>query len=445
MKKGKMLSLWSAALVATVALALPACAGKTSARSGVTLHGALNCPYVSTGGGKVYLQLSIATPEIARPVRRPMNLALVLDRSGSMGAEGKMENAKAAVRALISQLRADDYVSIVIYDDVVEVLRSSARVRDKAALRRLIDEIYPRGWTNLGGGLVEGFRQVELHAREDFVNRVVLLSDGLANRGITSPRRLREIAHEYRSEAITLTTIGVGWEFNENLMVGLSESGGGNYYFIESARDLASVFRKEFDRIAELVAANVVIELELNATVRVTDVIGYEYRAERDHCAIYLGDLYGSESREITVELTVPPGSGSQELLTAAFSRSSRSRLGNPTYAAVVEYTGESNEIEEHRDMAVQADVDVAVSTRLVDRAMDALDEGNEEGAAEALRDARRQLAASPAASAGGEAVEEIKEQQVRLEEYERELEKGKDKAKKSIQYDNYRTKKQKK
>ncbi|MGB2959416.1 MAG: VWA domain-containing protein [Bacteroidota bacterium] len=444
MKKGRMLSLWVAALAATVALAMPACAGKTSAKSGVTLYGALNCPYVSTEGGRVYLQLSVAAPEITRPERRPMNLAVVLDRSGSMGAEGKMENAKAAVRALINQLRPEDYVSIVIYDDVVEVLRNSARVRDKAALRRLVDEIYPRGWTNLGGGMIEGFRQAEMNAREGFVNRVVLLSDGLANRGITSPRRLREIARDYRSEAITLTTIGVGWEFNENLMVGLSESGGGNYYFLESPRDLASVFQKEFDLITELVAANVVIELELNATVRVTDVIGYEYSAEKDRCAIHVGDLYGSESREITVELTVPPGRGSRKLLTAAFSRSSRSRLGNPTYAAVVEYTVESEEIEEHRDMAVQADADVAVSTRLVDRAMDALDEGKEEEAAEALRDARKQLGASPAASVAGAAGEEIKEQQGRLEEYERELKKGKDKAKKSIQYDNYRTKKKK-
>ena len=445
MNRGKMLSLWSAALALTVALALPACAGRTSARSGVSLHGALNCPYVSTGGGKVYLQLSIVTPEVARPERRPMNLALVLDRSGSMAAEGKMENAKAAVRALIDQLRPDDYVSIVIYDDVVDVVRRSARVRDKASLRRLVDEITPRGWTNLGGGLVEGFHQVETHAREDFVNRVVLLSDGLANRGITNLRRLKEIARGCRSEGITLTTIGVGWEFNENLMVGLSESGGGNYYFIESPRDLASVFRKEFDRLVELVAANVVVELSLEATVRVSDVIGYEYGAERDRCAIYLGDLYGSESREVTVELTVPPGSGSRKLLTAAFSRTSGARLGNATYAAVIEYTAEDEEIEEHRDLAVQADVDVAMSTRLVDRAMVALDEGREGEAAEALRDARRQLAASPAVSAGGEAAEEINEQQIRLEKYEKELKEDREKAKKAIQYDNYRTKKQKK
>ncbi|MCK5573872.1 MAG: VWA domain-containing protein, partial [Bacteroidetes bacterium] len=327
----------------------------------------------------------------------------------------------------------------------VEVLRSSSKVRNKVALRHLIDEVYPRGWTNLGGGMIEGFRQAEIHAREDYVNRVILLSDGLANRGITSPYRLKEIAREYRHESISLSTIGVGWEFNENLMVGLSESGGGNYYFIESARNLAAVFQKEFDLICELVAANVVVELRLDARVTVTDVVGYEYSVNNDRCAILIGDLYGAESREITVELRVPPGKGSRELFTAAFSRSSKEKVGNASFAAAVEYTTEQEEVEEHRDMNVQADVDVALSTRMVDRAMEALDAGRDIEAAEVLRDARRRLGASPAASGEGVGAEEIKEQQVRLKRYEAELKKEKDKAKKSIQYDNYRTQKKKK
>ncbi|MCK5572411.1 MAG: VWA domain-containing protein, partial [Bacteroidetes bacterium] len=117
MKKGKLLSVLTAALAATVVLAMPACAGKTVGGSGVTLHGALNFPYVSADGGTVYLRLSVTAPEITRPERRPMNIAVVLDRSGSMGAEGKIENAKAAVRALINQLRPEDYLSIVVYDD----------------------------------------------------------------------------------------------------------------------------------------------------------------------------------------------------------------------------------------------------------------------------------------------------------------------------------------
>ena len=136
-----------------------------------------------------------------------------------MGSQQKIENARAAVRALIDQLRSGDYFSLVIYDDVVETVCRSARVSDREALRRIVDEISPRGWTNLGGGLMEGIRQAERHAREDYVNRVILLSDGLANRGITDPARLAEITARAARKGISLTTMGVGWDFNEGLMV----------------------------------------------------------------------------------------------------------------------------------------------------------------------------------------------------------------------------------
>ena len=117
-------------------------------------------------------------------------------------------------------------------------------------------------------------------ARE-YVNRVILLSDGLANQGITDPHRLQNIARKQRDHAISLSTIGVGLDYNENLMVGLSENGGGNYYFLESSRNLASVLRKEFDRLGDVVAQNVTIEIELGRGVRLLDAIGYEHSVNR--------------------------------------------------------------------------------------------------------------------------------------------------------------------
>ena len=107
------------------------------------LKGSLNCPYIPAGGGRVYLQVAMETGELRRHDRRPLNVALVLDRSGSMAAEGKIENAKAALRTVIDQLRSDDILSIVIYDDEVDVLRPAGRVGNKADVRRLVDEIQP--------------------------------------------------------------------------------------------------------------------------------------------------------------------------------------------------------------------------------------------------------------------------------------------------------------
>jgi len=200
-----------------------------------TLNGKLNCPVISERGGTAYLQLTLTTPNIISEKRRkPMNLSVVIDRSGSMSDQRKMEYAKKAFVSLVDQLQSNDILSIVIYDDVVEVIRCAQKIgNDKQSIKRLIDEVYPRGSTNLGGGLVEGLRQSEKYAGKEFVNRVVLLSDGLANVGITDPVELNRIAKRYRNKSISVTAMGVGLDYNENLMMGISESGGGNYYFIE--------------------------------------------------------------------------------------------------------------------------------------------------------------------------------------------------------------------
>lgn len=152
-----------------------------------------------------------------------MNLAVVLDRSGSMADQSKIEYAKKAVRTLIEQLQNDDVFSFVIYDDIVDVVREAKPVHDKRELLYILDEVFPRGATNLGGGLAEGLRQVERHRDKEYLNRVILLSDGLANRGVTDPHELQRMVQRYRGRSVSVTTMGVGLEYNENLMVRLSD------------------------------------------------------------------------------------------------------------------------------------------------------------------------------------------------------------------------------
>src|SRR5712692_9897599 len=277
----------------------------------IALGGRLNYPYVSSSGGKAYLQLTVTSSDFRLPERRPMNISVVLDRSGSMADQGKIEYAKKALYDLIDQLSSKDILSIVIYDDVIEVLSKAQNVRNKTALKRLIERIEPRGSTNLGGGMVEGFRQVERNLDREYVNRVILLSDGLANQGITDPGELDRIARRYRSKSISLTTMGVGLDYNENLMVGLAESGGGNYYFIESPNSLVAMIQKELNTLSCIVAQNSSIELTLGRGVRVIDVIGCDDRLESATYVIPVGDVYANDRREFTVELEIPEGRGS--------------------------------------------------------------------------------------------------------------------------------------
>ncbi len=438
-------------ILGILSLQTAACAmSRPTSEGEIRLDGRLNYPYVSGNGGRVYLQLTVTTSDFRLPDRRPMNISVVLDRSGSMADEGKIEYARKALYALIDQMNSSDILSVVIYDDVIDVLSKAQHVRNKAALKRLIERIEPRGSTNLGGGMVEGLRQVERNLDREFISRVILLSDGLANQGITDPRELNRIARRYRSKSISLTTMGVGLDYNENLMVGLAESGGGNYYFIESSHNLASIMSKELNTLSCVVAQNASIELKLGRGVRIIDVIGCDDRLEGSKYVIPVGDLYANDRREFTVELEIPEGAGSMTVVKGVLSYDvgdMRVR-GSSSIAAIIRYTNDVSQIEKNRDWDTQAKADVAVSTRQVERALQALDEGKQEEAAQELATANQMLSASPAASnASGAGAASIREQQEKLDSYQDMLSGEADarKAKKAIQYDNYRTQKQKK
>jgi Ca-activated chloride channel family protein len=415
----------------------------------ISMNARISCPYITTTGGTAFLNIEVVTRDF-RPVdRRPMNISVVLDRSGSMAVEGKIENAKATLLSLVNQLRPNDILSIVIYDDVVEVLRGARRVDNKNEIRRLVEGVYPRGSTNLGGGMVEGFRQVECNLGKEYVNRVVLLSDGLANRGIVDPSELNRIARRYRSKSISLTTMGVGLEYNENLMVGLSENGGGNYYFIESAYGLASIMQKEFNLIAAVLAQNATIELKLGRGVRVRDAIGCDHSGDGERHFIRLGDLYANDRREFTVELEIPEGTGSLRVVKGylRFESSDVSPRSVAPFSVDIYYTRDVAEVEKNRDWDTQAKADVAVSTRRVETALKALDEGRSEEAMKELKDARRDLAAAPAAVSSASGAAMIREQEEKLRSYTDSLAAAKDdtrKVKKSIQYENYMSQKKK-
>ncbi|MFA6469828.1 MAG: VWA domain-containing protein [Bacteroidota bacterium] len=414
-----------------------------------TLDGRLNCPVISEKGGTAYLQLTVTTPSIVSETKRkPMNLSIVIDRSGSMSDQRKMEFAKKAFASLIDQLHPDDLVSLVIYDDVVDVLRRAKQVgRDKYSIKRMLDEVYPRGSTNLGGGLAEGLKQAERFAEKKYINRVILLSDGLANVGVTEPVELNRIVRHHRSRSISVTTMGVGLDYNENLMMGLSESGGGSYYFIEHPNSLASIIRQEFEMVSSILAQNGAIYITLGDNVHVHDVVGCEFRNDREQYIVPIGDLYGGETREFTVELTIPEGSGKRSIATGELRYESATMIASfPKFSVGVSYTKDFAEIEKNRDINTQAKADIALSTRKVEQAMQAMDDGDQAAAEAQLNEAKDLISSSPAVAAAGAGGESVRSQLSKIESYQKTAKEETDarKAKKSIQYDNYKTRKNK-
>jgi Ca-activated chloride channel family protein len=412
----------------------------------IRLDAKLNTTCVPHNGGTVYLNIQLATgagPDHSG-TRRHMNLAVVLDRSGSMADDRKLDYAKEAISSLIDRLSPSDYLSIIIYDDQIETLLPMQPVRDRDRIKDLLREIYPRGATNLGGGMMEGFREIDGDFKRDYVNRVILLSDGLANRGITDARELDDVARGYRNKSISLSTIGVGLDYNENLMLGLSEYGGGNYYYVESPHQLASIFEHEMSGMSSLLAQNARIEVTPGRGVTVRDAIGCLRNQEGEKWIISIGDLYAHDQRNYTVELEIPEGSGTRLAASGVLKyESERGGLRDcPGFSVDIHYTDDAADLLKGKDWDTQAKVDVDLSSRKVEQAMESLDAGRRDEAARQLNEATAGLESSPAATQSAYGAGMIQSQLKQLRSYTDSVkDQSSDvrRVKKSLQYENYK------
>jgi Ca-activated chloride channel homolog len=279
----------------------------------------LNRPFLHRGSNsEVLLNLEIKGQEFGSHERAPVNLVLVIDRSGSMSDSGKLEYAKDAAKSIISGLASEDRLSIVAYSTGVQLLYPIQYLRDKERAISVVDSLYPTNSTNLSGGLIMGIDQLRSLESSDYINRVILLSDGLANVGITNVDELSRVASQAAERGIRVTTMGLGLHYDENLMMNLAEYGAGNYYFIESPTQLAGIFKKEFGQLLATVAKDSVINLSLSPEVELKEIFGYTHTTKDGFIQINLGDLHSGQERNILIKLIAPTVSIGKHLLVNA-------------------------------------------------------------------------------------------------------------------------------
>lgn len=245
--------------------------------------------------------------------RTPVNVALVLDKSGSMmGA--KIEQAKKAALAAIDRLHDTDIVSVVVYDTNVNVLVPATRASDRDSIRRAIHGIMAGGDTALFAGVSKGASEIRKFMDDKHVNRVILLSDGLANVGPASPPELEQLGRTLLKEKISVSTLGLGTGYNEDLMTSLAAASSGNHVFVENADNLIAVFNNEFDDLLSVVASNLDISIQLSESVRPVRVLGNKADINGQVVRLPLGQLYSKQERYFIVEVEVAVGSEGAEL-----------------------------------------------------------------------------------------------------------------------------------
>ena len=277
----------------------------------------------------VHCMLELDVPDAARrEPRAPLRIALVIDRSGSMAGR-KLDVAKQCATFLARRLDADDELALVTYDDQVDLVRALAPA-DATATGAAIDGIWPGGTTNLSGGWLKGLE--ELGRADDGVRRVLLLTDGLANVGITDHDELVSLASGTKAQAST-TTIGFGDGFDEDLLTAIADASGGATYFAEDPDDAPGIFAEEFEGLTTLVAQNVSVEICPTEEVELLGVLNeYPTVDVPGGVQVQIGDAYGGERRRIVFELRIPraraarPGEGRRRRVALRDGRRRRSR-----------------------------------------------------------------------------------------------------------------------
>lgn len=253
--------------------------------------------------------------------RRPLNLSLVLDRSGSMAGQ-PLRYAISAAQKLVEYLTPEDILSVVIYDDTPEVILPAQPIQNPSEIKKQIGKIRAGGCTNLSGGWLRGCDLVKANQSPERLNRVLLLTDGLANVGISDDRVLINTAKEKAEQGVFTTTLGFGNYFNEDLLIGMANAGRGNFYFIQSPDDAADVFKIEMESLVSVVAQNLVVTIEPSTGLEVTEILNnYRSQIVGNNLELFLGDVYEIEKKPLALALTIPPQKkvGTIEILSLSY------------------------------------------------------------------------------------------------------------------------------
>ena len=390
MKHHPLLSLAAALFSAVSLVPLVACA-KAGPES-VSLRVELDRTTLPAGSTeRAVVKIAFDTPRAPRPESRPpVNLALVLDRSGSMSGD-KIEHAKSAAIEAVRRLAADDIFSLVVFDNNVDTLIPAGRVGSGVGLEARIRSIQPGGGTAIYAGVTQGASELRKHSEDRrYIHRLILLSDGLANVGPSSPDELGRLGSALVQEGISVTTVGVGLGYNEDLMARLAQRSDGNTYFVASSGDLPRIFGAELGDVLNVVARGVVLTIEFPEGVRPLAFVGREgvIRGQRGELA--LNQLYGGQEKFALVEVEIASARAGEERDVAKASLTFEDPLTQRrvmTHAqGSVRFSADARAVVASANAKVQADYAVNITAQAKDSAVVLVDANRRDEAAKQLR-----------------------------------------------------------
>ena len=247
--------------------------------------------------------------------RKDASLTFVIDVSGSMGMDNRLELVKRSLELLVEQLRPSDQVSIVVYGSEARVVLEPTPGSDQWSILRAIQRLEPEGATNAEAGIRLGYKMAMRAHNPEGINRIILCSDGVANVGATGPDAILEEVRGYVKEGITLTTIGFGMDnYNDVLMEQLADDGDGFYAYVDDIREARRLFIENLTSTLQVIALNAKVQVDFNPeVVSRYRLVGFENRAVADDQfrdnRVDAGEIGAGHSVTALYEIKLRPGS----------------------------------------------------------------------------------------------------------------------------------------
>lgn len=262
---------------------------------------------IPVDGGTAWLQIGIQAKSAQAADIAPLNLAFVIDKSGSMDSPEKMPYLKQSLTKFLSSLASNDIVSIIAFSTTAEVIQSATKVGDGKWIENAVSRLQPGGNTNLYDGLMMGFSEVDRNFDMRRNNRVILLTDGLANTGTTDPTTIANSARKYNDKGIYLSTIGLGKDFNDPLLNQLATQGKGAYHLVDSAAEMDRVFGQQTSGLIQKAASDVSITIRPDSSVRVDGLTGYDSKPPAGTVQVKMRDMGTGDSQVLLAQLNISP------------------------------------------------------------------------------------------------------------------------------------------